>query len=156
MVMLARTSFLVLVAGCARERPVEAPVIAAETGTATSGRSGAAAPASPSPDPSIVGTWEGVGTQDDGLSWPMTVKVTSIEPGTCAAADYPSLRCRATWECVGTHAGVLHAEEHLIDDSATRCVDNGAMTMHLRGDGLLEWAWSAQGQSASATLRRAR
>jgi hypothetical protein len=147
-------SLVVLIAGCARERPVEAPVIAADAATVAPGRIGAAA--SPAPDASMVGSWEGVGTQDDGLSWPMIVKLTSIEAGACATADYPSLRCRAAWDCIGVHAGALHAEEHLLDDGATRCVDNGAMTMHLRGDGLLEWAWSAQGQSASATLRRVR
>jgi hypothetical protein len=149
-------ALLVVLAGCVRDRPVDAPMISAQTPVTSAPPRATGAPPSGSADLSMIGTWEGVGTQDDGISWPMIVKVLSLEPGTCATADYPSLRCRAYWQCAGTADGVLQAEEHLIDDGATRCVDNGAMTMRLRGDGLLEWMWTGQGQSASSTLRRAR
>jgi len=145
---MRRFALLLLLAACTRDRPVEAPVMAAE--------SSAPMAVARSLEGGIVGQWEGVGTQDDGLSWPMIVKVTTTEPGACASVDYPSLRCRASWECTSATDGSLRAEEHLLEDGATRCVDNGAMTMRLRADGLLEWSWSAQGQTASATLRRSR
>ena len=49
--------------------------------------------------PSLLGTWEGIGQQSDGPSWPMKVKVTTFRKGTCAFVSYPSLGCADQWDC---------------------------------------------------------
>jgi hypothetical protein len=147
---------------CTPDRPVEAPVI--EVG-ADAGMSAPLVieplPKGPSPNMSdarsIVGKWRGVGTQDDGQSWAMEVDITSIGPGRCATVIYPSIPCRAEWICTRTAAnGVVEAEEHLIDDSTHRCVDDGAMTMHVAADGTLDWKWTGPNETATARLKRVR
>jgi hypothetical protein len=101
--------------------------------------------------PPFVGTWVGVGTQDDGQSWPMTVRITSTA-GVCAVASYVSLSCVAEWRCRGLEGAVLVASEHLRTGQG-RCVDEGEMQMQVEG-GVLEWSWRGKGQTANATLRR--
>lgn len=114
---------------------------------------GATPTAAPVARGGILGTWEGVGTQDDGLSWPMKLDLVATE-GICATAEYPTLDCRAEWECTGRSGDVVRGVEHLVDDSPKRCIDKGAMTFQLKPDGTLDWHWKGQGQTASATLRR--
>lgn len=103
----------------------------------------------------LVGRWTGIGTQDDGLSWPINVDLFTLRPGVCAHVDYPSIPCRADWICTAVRKGELDAREQLLEDSATRCVDNGTMTMRLDVEkDELEWSWEGSGQTASGRLRR--
>ena len=157
----AAIAFVVALAACAKTRPVEAPIVDIPVGSwdAASARSlvteapPSAASARSEPG-SIVGRWEGIGHQDDGQSWPIEVEIKTTKHGVCAEADYPSVPCRAEWLCIGELHGQMQAREKLVDDSARRCIDNGAMTLRVREDGLLEWTWSGQGQKAEAQLHR--
>src|SRR5207247_7947464 len=55
----------------------------------------AADPRRAEPPPSgITGRWEGIGTQNDGLSWPMVVDLSGTSAGVCALVDYPSIPCK--------------------------------------------------------------
>ncbi len=144
---------------CVKDRPVEAPVI--DVGRGAPAREGLAdgKPLSISAgfaQSGLVGRWEGIGAQDDGLTWPFSVEILSVQSGSCGAATYPTLRCQGEWECTGFKDGVLVADEHLLDDGATRCIDDGSMTMRMRTDGTLDWRWTGQGQNASSTMRRVR
>jgi hypothetical protein len=159
---LAAATLAIALAACARERRVEAPVI--EVGaSATDG--GARAPGADGPPPAeghapfdaLAGRWVGIGRQDDGQTWPLQVEFTSgAGPGVCATAEYPTMPCRAEWVCLGEQGGVIAAHERLLDDSAQRCVDNGAMTLRPGPDRTIEWSWSGGGQTAEAKLHRAK
>lgn len=159
---VAAVCFIATSAGCGKERPVEAPVVDVAIGPLDASARPLVIDHTPSTEASgrdtspITGRWEGIGRQDDGQTWPLVVELSSTGPGVCAAVEYPTVPCRAQWICTGEDAGVLHARERLLDDSARRCIDNGTMTMHLGPDDALEWTWSGQGQSAIAKLRRVR
>ena len=147
--------------GCGKERPVEAPVIDVVVGAVDGGMRPLSVPRAPpsgppgdSRDGRMVGTWTGVGRQDDGQEWELHVRIDSTEPGLCAHADYPTVPCAAEWLCEEVKDGVVHVHERLLQDSALRCVDNGKMTMRIGSDGLLDWRWTGQGQTATAKLRR--
>lgn len=112
--------------------------------------------APPSSAGGFAGDWLGVGRQNDGQEWDMGVHIWTIEPGVCARADYPTIPCAGEWLCERASDGVVDMHERLLDDSATRCVDHGTMTMKLGPDGTLEWAWVGQGQTATAKLERRR
>jgi hypothetical protein len=153
---------VMLAAACGKERPVEAPIVdVAIGGWDASARPLVieTAPAQEEPrseSSGITGRWEGIGRQDDGQIWPMVVEISTTNMGACATVDYPSVPCRAEWLCLGEQRGTLQARERLLDDSASRCIDNGTMTMHVAEGGILDWTWSGQGQSARARLRRTR
>ncbi len=149
-------------AACAKSRPVEAPVV----DVAVSALDGsvrpivvddslsAAPPSTAMQNGKLLGRWVGVGQQDDGQSWDLSVEITSTANGVCAHADYPTVPCRAEWICEGERDGYVRAHERLLDDSALRCIDNGTMMLRLGADGQLDWKWTGQGQSAQAKLRR--
>src|SRR5688572_24624340 len=147
---------------CAQERSVSAPTIEVPAQPAQVDGGGAAAARDvplvqerSASGATLVGRWQGVGTQDDGQSWPITVDLFSLRLGVCAHVEYPSIPCKADWICTGARNGEIDAREKLLEDSATRCVDNGTMTMHhdtARDE--LEWEWEGSGQSASGRLRR--
>lgn len=154
--------YVVVSLGCSRERPVEAPVTDVNIGPLDASAQAfmveRAPPASASEQevPGMAGRWEGIGRQDDGQTWALVVDLSSTRHGVCATADYPTVPCRAQWICTREEEGELRAREQLLDDSASRCIDHGTMTMRLAPDGALEWSWSGQGQSAVARLRRVR
>ncbi len=105
--------------------------------------------------PSLLGTWEGIGRQSDGPSWPMKVKVVTFRKGTCAYVDYPSLGCTGQWECtVDTDELWLRGEE-ILSRGQSACADGG--TVELVFDetrGVARFEWSGQGITAEAELRR--
>lgn len=153
-----------VVSGCGKERPVEAPVIDVAVATLDGSvrplvvdqGSGFATPSAAGTGDSqrLIGRWAGVGRQDDGQSWDLQVEITSITNGLCGHADYPTVPCRADWICEGERDGAVRVHEHLLDDSALRCIDNGSMTMRIGPDGQIDWRWTGQGQSAQAKLHR--
>lgn len=159
---LGHAALALLFTGCGRERAVEAPVV--DVAVATLDGSARAivvenSPFAPAPstavqDGKLLGRWVGIGQQDDGQSWDLSVEISSTANGLCAHADYPTVPCRAEWICEGERDGFLRAHEQLLDDSALRCIDNGKMMMRLGADGQLDWKWTGQGQSAAAKLRR--
>lgn len=157
-----RASVIALLAmACVRVRPVEAPVIDVGRAGTVAGELAEIVAEAPTlavaaEAVGLIGRWEGVGAQDDGMTWPFSIEITSVQNGICGIASYPTLRCLAEWECTGFHDGVLTAEEHLREDGATRCIDDGSMTIRARPDGALDWHWTGQGQNATSTLRRAR
>jgi hypothetical protein len=105
--------------------------------------------------PSLMGTWEGVGRQSDGPTWPMKVKVVSFRKGTCAFVDYPSLGCAGQWECtVNTDGQWLTGREHLTQGQ-TRCVDGGSVTLNFDVEQrAARFEWKGQGITAEAELKR--
>jgi hypothetical protein len=149
---------------CTPDHPVSAPTIEVPAQPAqidggavlVAPRDGPLAQERPlSGDTNIVGRWQGVGTQDDGQSWPIVVDLFAIRTGVCAHVEYPSIPCRADWVCTGARNGEVDAREKLLDDSVTRCVDNGTMTMrHDTAKDELVWEWEGSGQSASGRLHR--
>jgi hypothetical protein len=155
---------LIALLACTPDRPVSAPTIEVpaqpaqvDGGVVASPRDGPLAREHPpaSADGTIVGRWHGVGTQDDGQSWPIVVDLFAIRTGVCAHVEYPSIPCRADWICTGARNGEVDAREHLLEDSATRCVDNGTMTMRYdTAKDELVWEWEGSGQSASGRLHR--
>jgi hypothetical protein len=157
-----RTGLLLVLAACGKERRVEAPVVDVAVGAldgsvrplVVENPQFAAPPSTAVQDGKLLGRWVGVGQQDDGQTWDLLVEITSTADGICAHADYPTVPCRGEWICEGERDGVLRAHEQLLDDSATRCIDNGKMTMRLGVDGQIDWKWTGQGQSAQAKLRR--
>jgi hypothetical protein len=146
---------------CANDKRVEAPVVDLAIPPLDASTAYQIAPATeprretPSSGGSMTGRWEGIGTQGDGLTWPMVVTMTTTGVGLCATVDYPSIPCQAEWHCTReSQGGKVEALERLTGDSARRCIDNGTMWMRLGGDDTLIWNWSGQGETATATLRR--
>jgi len=129
---------------------------------------GTAAPRSttavPSPPPapararSLLGVWEGTGTQSNGDSWPMVVQITSLAIGECATVRYPSLSCSGEWLCTETSDGAaLRGQEHILEGRSI-CLD-GNVVMSLTVNDDLSWHWEGddhgRAMTAEATLHRA-
>jgi len=147
---------------CVQERPVAAPVIDVPPGSDGGASPVAVTPepvttdeAPPSGDDPFIGRWQGIGTQDDGSSWPIVVDLFTLRPGVCAHVVYPTVPCTADWVCTGAKRGQIEAREHLQGDSVNRCVDGGTMTIRILRDEL-DWEWRGSGQTAGGRLHRAR
>ncbi len=104
---------------------------------------------------SLLGRWEGTGTQDDGTSWPMVVDITALKRGACAKARYPTIPCAGAWMCIGESDGrTMMAVEH-ITEGQKACVEGGTMRLVLLPDGAIDWSWAGPGDAAHARLHRA-
>lgn len=155
----AALALVARVTACAPPEPrhVRVPMQAGVEGADGTGRPSDGALASQPGGPhavSILGRWEGTGTQDDGTSWLMVVDITNLKAGTCATALYPTVPCAGTWSCLAESDGrTMMAVEH-ITEGRRECIDGGTMRLVLAADGALDWSWAGAGDAARALLHR--
>ena len=104
-------------------------------------------------DQSLLGRWEGLGSQSDGPSWTVAIEITSLGEGRCAEISYLSSGCVGWWECSRASDGRrIDAVEHITDGRGT-CVDGAYVQAALQRSGkrLVIFA-EARGVTAAAAL----
>ena len=149
---------LLLLAGCAggpRREPVAVIEIApAKPEPAAAASAEKPPPAPPPASPPLVGHWIGVGVQASGATWAMDVELTSLGPGLCGHARYPSIPCTADWICGARSDGRSLQATERVTDGQNRCIDGGTMNLKLTPQGELSWRWAGSGETARAELAR--
>jgi hypothetical protein len=159
-----RAAWLVLglCSACAKSPPappvrvirVEAPKSEDSAEEVATGPASAEPPPAAHGDP-LIGSWRGIGVQDDNQTWEIAVTIRSTEVGECATVQYPGIPCSGVWNCTEhTRDGDLLAQEKILQGRGV-CIDNGTMTMRVTSAGTLDWSWEGGGGvHARATLRR--
>ncbi|GLZ06261.1 hypothetical protein Acsp03_37270 [Actinomadura sp. NBRC 104412] len=113
--------------------------------------------ASPSPSPSssrqprtsppdegfpagYAGTWVGVITQSDGRTW--SIRLTLRAGETVGRVHYPSPGCSGTLTLLGRSGDTLSLREDILQ-GRNACTDHGAVTLRLRPNDAIAFAYSA-------------
>ena len=111
-------------------------------------------------DKNIIGSWEGVGSQNNGSTWTIALEIpANLAIGSSATTiDYPSLKCSGFW----TLKQVI-GSEHIFEESITivpvgpgpHCITSGTVeiTYNNRND-TLNYSYKSGNSTATSTLTR--
>jgi hypothetical protein len=98
----------------------------------------------------MQGTWQGTGYQSGTKSsWAMRLVVTASS----YSIQYPSLSCGGYWSLNQTGSGTASFTEH-ITSGKDKCVDGGSVTVGKLGQNQMQFRWSGNGDTATATLTK--
>jgi hypothetical protein len=100
----------------------------------------------------IDGDWEGRGTQSDDRSWPMRVRLASMDHGLTAQVFYPDEGCIGDWAMHEVEHGLWEGDETIRSDPRHRCIPSGSVTLRQLDDGTLEWTWEGIDPTTGADL----
>ena len=103
----------------------------------------------------ISGSWKGIGTQDDGSTWTITLKVPAklVVGGSAANIDYPSLNCGGRWTLESVSESKYVFEEN-IAYGRNNCLVSGTVEITYNSDDTLSYFYTSQFGTANSTLTR--
>jgi hypothetical protein len=100
----------------------------------------------------FIGTWEGVGLQDNPPGeWPMVVELDGGTGPVVGTISYPTLNCHGQYFLEWADGGTIGVFEDITEGDA--CIDGDA-TFELQPGGSLKYRWTGERTTVDATLTR--
>ncbi len=102
----------------------------------------------------IAGVWHGTVQQEGWDPYPVKLTLVGFHEGqTCGSISYPSYGCNGTVTCLLADESRFKLLETI--DSGS-CKNGGTIWIQQSGDNNLEWDWSWQADSITATAKLSR
>ena len=107
---------------------------------------------------SVLDTWRGTVTQEDGQTYSLAMKIERLElQGYAGTTTYSgSVNCTGLLTFRRQRAGLYEFDE-TINGGSSHCI-NGRIEWYITNDGLMQWEWYEKGRggdpAAKATLSR--
>lgn len=103
----------------------------------------------------MIGEWEGVGNQNNGSTWTISVAILDAVKvnNVGALISYPSLSCSGTWTLKSSSGNVAIYDEQITSGQGG-CIASGQVQLTYNNNDTLSYTYTSGSSTATSTLTR--